>query len=137
MQSEFSKSVKANAAKRASYICSNPACRCLTISLHDEDIPKVVFKGKAIHICAPSHLGARYDAAMTSNQRKAIENAIFLCNKCTELVNRNKGADFPAAVLRDWKEQHKRWIRQNLNQAEARPPLTVVARPARVVQLRA
>lgn len=126
MQGDFSKTVKAASARRASYICSNPDCRTLTISLLGDETPKVVFKGKAVHICAPTHHGARYDPTLTGNQRKSIENAIFLCNKCADLVSREKGAGFPAAVLREWKDEHKRWVRLNLNQANRLPRLTLV-----------
>jgi hypothetical protein len=125
-QSEFSKSVKATVARRASYICSNPRCRTLTISLIDDETLKIVYKGRTVHICAPTHHGARYDASMTGNQRKAIDNAIFLCAKCAELISRNKGASYPAELLREWKEQHKRWVRTHLNGPEKTAPLRLV-----------
>lgn len=64
---------------------------------------------------------------MSNNQRKAIDNAIFLCAKCAELTSRNKGALYPVEVLREWKEQHKRWVRANLNlRQEESAPLRLV-----------
>lgn len=107
----------------------------LTISLAGDDLLKVVFKGKVTHICAPSHHGARYDPSMTGNQRKAIDNAIFLCIKCADMVNRNKGAAHPPELLRHWKEQHKRWVRMHLNGPEKPAPLRLV-KTAKVAEIR-
>lgn len=112
----FSKAVRTVLAQRASYICANPDCRCLTLSLLNDDPPEAVYKGRAAAICAPSEDGPRFDAGMNNKQRKAIDNAIFLCIKCANRINRNKGAGYPAEVLRDWKEQHKKWVRAHLNQ---------------------
>lgn len=131
-QGEFSKSVRTIVAERAAYICSNPACRCLTLHLLDVDQVRAAFRGKAVHICAPAENGARYDAQLNSNQRKAIDNAIFLCMKCAERINRNKGIDHPAALLRFWKEQHKRWVREHLNLRLEAP---VASKPARKTAL--
>jgi hypothetical protein len=111
---DFSKSVKSTLAHRAAYICANPDCRCLTLSLIGDDTTRVNFRGRAVAICGAEG-GPRHDSGMSGNQRKAIDNAIFLCTKCAELTSRNKGVLYPAVVLRDWKEQHKRWVRANLN----------------------
>lgn len=123
---EFSKSVKSALAHRAAYICANPDCRCLTLSLIGDDASRVNYRGRAVAICGPEG-GPRHDAALNSNQRKAIDNAIFLCAKCAELTSRNKGALYPAEVLREWKELHKRWVRANLNLRQEEPvPLRLV-----------
>ena len=111
---DFSKSVKSALAHRAAYVCANPECHCLTLSLSGDDAAKVTYRGRAVAICGAEG-GPRHDPAMNGNQRKAIDNAIFLCAKCAELTSRNKGAHYPAALLRGWKEQHKRWVRANLN----------------------
>lgn len=135
---EFSKSVRTIVAERASYICSNPGCRCLTLHLSDIDQGKAVFRGKATHICAPLENCVRYDAQMNGNQRKAIDNAIFLCVKCADLINRNKGADHSVSLLRSWKEQHKKWVREHLARRVEAPVAKTPARkrvavkPARV-----
>ncbi|QAU32856.1 hypothetical protein [Janthinobacterium sp. 17J80-10] len=111
---DFSKSVKTALAQRAAYICSNPECRCLTLRLVGDEASKVTYRGRAVAICGAEG-GPRHDAAMNGNQRKAIDNAIFLCAKCAETTSRNRGAHYPATLLRHWKEQHKRWVRANLN----------------------
>ena len=98
---DFSEAVKTALGKRASYVCSNPDCRALTIAPADSDASKVLYIGKAAHICAASAGGPRYDPNMSSDQRKAIENAIFLCSSCAEMIDRNGGADFSTAQITD------------------------------------
>lgn len=117
---DFSKSVKTALAHRAAYICANPDCRCLTLSLVGDDASKVSYRGRAVAICGAEG-GSRHDAGMNGNQRKAIDNAIFLCAKCADITSRNKGMNYPAEVLRGWKEQHKRWVRANLNLRQEEP----------------
>lgn len=117
---DFSKSVKSALAQRAAYICANPDCRCLTLTLVGDDASKVAYRGRAVAICGAEG-GPRHDAGMNGNQRKAIDNAIFLCAKCADITSRNKGAHYPAMVLRDWKEQHKRWVRANMNLRQEEP----------------
>lgn len=140
--SEFSKSVRSIVAKRAAYICANPACRSTTLHLADIDHGKVVFRGRVTHICALAENGARHDELMSGNQRKGANNAIFLCTKCVELVNRNKGFDYPATLLRAWKEQHKHWVREQLDRrvdapvAQTPARKSVVTRPVRSVALK-
>lgn len=111
---DFSRSVRNALAHRAAYVCTNPECRSMTLTLSGDDPGKVSYRGRAVAICGHEG-GPRHDAAMNGNQRKAIDNAIFLCVKCAELTSRNKGTHYPVALLREWKEQHKRWVRTNLN----------------------
>lgn len=122
---EFSPAVKTAVAQRASYVCSNPECRALTIAPADVDALKVLYIGKAAHIRAAAEGGPRYHPSMTPDQRKDIANAIFLCATCADIVDRNNGADFSAELLLQWKHQHEQWVRANLNR---RPdtPLSVV-----------
>lgn len=106
-------------AKRASFICSNPTCKCLTIAASEMDDMKVLYTGKASHITAAAPKGPRYDKTMTQVQRSDISNAIFLCSNCAEMIDKNKGLDFPVVTLLKWKDQHEVWVRENLNKAVA------------------
>jgi hypothetical protein len=115
-QVEFSKAVKLAIAKRAAYICSNPSCRMLTLHLTDIEHLHVRFKGRIAPICTPTAQGARFDPTLNGNQLKAIDNAIFLCLQCVSLVNRRRGESHPAALLHEWKDQHKKWVRAQLKQ---------------------
>jgi hypothetical protein len=123
---DFPETVRTNLGKRASYICSNPECRVLTIAPADSDVSKVLYIGKAAHVCAAAEGGPRYDQNMSAEQRRAIENAIFLCSSCADMIDRNGGADFSVTLLRNWKSQHEIWVRANLNRQLA-PSVTTVA----------
>jgi hypothetical protein len=111
----FAKPVVDALGKRAAFICSNPNCRKLTIAPSEASESKFVYIGKAAHICAAAKDGPRYHAVMTSEERSAIPNGIFLCSNCADLIDKNCGIDFPVEQLREWKIQHERWVSENLN----------------------
>ena len=123
---EFSEAVRTALAKRASYVCSNPDCRALTIAPADVDAMKVLFIGKVAHICAAASGGPRYDSGMSAEHRRAIENALFLCSNCADMIDKNSGTDFSKETLLRWKAEHEIWVRSNLNR---RPdsPLSIVS----------
>ncbi|MCA6439206.1 MAG: hypothetical protein ACRCSM_11420 [Sediminibacterium sp.] len=102
-------------AKRASFICSNPDCRCLTLAASEVDEMKFIYNGIAAHITAASEGGPRYDAKMTSEQRADISNGIFLCGNCSIAIDKNNGIDFSSKKLLEWKKEHENWIKENLN----------------------
>jgi hypothetical protein len=104
-------------AKRASYLCSNPACRALTICPSDANVEKYLYIGKAAHITSAAMKGPRYDATLTREQRQSIENGIFLCATCADMIDKNNGADFSVVQLKQWKSQHEAWVRSNLNRS--------------------
>lgn len=104
-------------AKRASYICSNPDCRALTICPSDVNIEKYLYVGKAAHITSAAINGPRYDATLTPEQRRSIENGIFLCATCADMIDKNNGADFSVDQLKQWKSQHESWVRGSLNRS--------------------
>jgi hypothetical protein len=112
---DFAEGVKLALAKRASFVCSNPDCRALTVAPADSDAKSVLYIGKAAHVCAASAGGPRFDKRMTPEQRAAIENAIFVCSSCADLIDRNNGADFSVEDLHRWKKQHEEWVRAHLN----------------------
>ena len=112
---EFPVAVREALAKRASFLCSNPDCRCLTVAPADSDEKSWISIGCAAHITAAAPGGPRYDASLTPDQRKSVENGIFLCANCAEMIDKNGGADFPPGLLRAWKDTHEQWVRGNLN----------------------
>ena len=63
---------------------------------------------------------------MSAESRADIANAIFLCSNCADMIDKNAGADFPIPRLREWKNQHEEWVRDNLNR-RVDSPLSVVA----------
>jgi hypothetical protein len=112
---EFLEPIKLALAKRASFVCSNPDCRALTVAPADSDAKSVLYIGKAAHICAAATGGPRFDQNMTAVERSSIENAIFLCGSCADMIDRNGGQDFSVADLHHWKKQHEEWVRAHLN----------------------
>lgn len=98
---DFSAATVRDLARRASYICSNPECHNLTIGPASNDLEKIVFLGKAAHITAASPRGARYDSSLAAEDRRAIKNGIFLCPGCADKIDKNKGLDYPIALLKN------------------------------------
>lgn len=113
---EFPAKIVEVLAKRASFVCSNPDCRALTIAPSEIDSEKFIYIGEASHITAASPGGPRYDVSLVG-ERNSIENGIFLCKGCARKIDVNDGIDFPVALLKSWKKQHEEWVRSNLNKS--------------------
>lgn len=118
MRDDFSAATKRLLAERAAYTCSNPECRRSQIGPADADNNKSVNLGKAAHICAAASGGPRYDENQTPAQRSSIENGIYLCGACADLIDKNNGAGHPTDIVRGWKEDHEQWVRDRLNKGE-------------------
>ncbi|MDX3587677.1 hypothetical protein [Streptomyces europaeiscabiei] len=58
--------------------------------------------GVAAHIRAASPGGPRYDATMSPEQRRSAENAIWLCNTCSKVIDDSPDA-FTVDGLNAWK----------------------------------
>lgn len=120
---DFNPKVKDAIAKRASYICSSHSCRSLTLCASEADPEKYVYNGKIAHITAASEGGPRYDSSLSSKERSSVENGIFLCSNCADIIDKNKGVDYSPDVLRKWKMEHEMWCKENLN----RSPYSLIA----------
>lgn len=94
-------------AKRAAFHCSRPGCGAPTIGPSETEPDKSRSVGVAAHITASSPKGPRYDAALTSEQRRHADNGIWLCQTCSRLIDTNEGKDFPEKMLREWKAEHE------------------------------
>lgn len=88
---DFSPEVKDLLAKRVGMRCSNPNCRQPT-SGPQEDPKKVLNIGVASHITAAARGGPRYDARMSSQERKSEANGLWLCQNCGKLVDNDSNA---------------------------------------------
>lgn len=89
-------------AKRVGYLCSNPNCRKATVGPNTAK-DKATIVGVAAHITAASSGGPRYDGTLTTEQRKDIDNGIWLCVNCSTVIDKDPKA-FPIAMLNEWKE---------------------------------
>ncbi len=98
---DFDQRTKTELALRVGYRCSNPQCNKLTCG-PQENLKKSVKIGVASHISAASECGPRFDPTMTSEQRKEIENGIWLCQNCGKLVD-NDEQRYTRELLLEWK----------------------------------
>ena len=81
--------------------CSNPDCRVQTSASVGKD--KVKSIGKAAHICAASEGGPRYEPDMDRADRRSIDNAIWLCGNCHDLVDSDV-EKYSVECLLEWKK---------------------------------
>lgn len=93
-------------------MCAHPTCdEPLLRWIEGFDTP--VLNSRIAHIRAASPLGARYDKAMTDEDRRAFDNLVLLCLPHAEEVDLKALADrYPVETLRQWK----------LVQLQAAPP---------------
>ncbi len=101
MADKFTSSTVLALKLRAGTICSNPNCLCPTTGPHT-DSSKAVTVGEAAHITAASEGGPRYDASLSSEERKSASNGVWLCSKCADLVDKDP-ANYSVALLHSWK----------------------------------
>lgn len=123
---DFSKGVIEALSKRASYICSNPKCRCLTIAATKLNEEKFTYLGVAAHITAAAEGGPRYDGDLTRSERSSIGNGIFLCGSCSIMIDKNNGLDYSCELLMKWKDEHHKWAQENLNKKKTSNSETII-----------
>lgn len=101
----FTKSVIETLKARVSHRCSNPDCRVPTSAPSSGNKAQTI--GVAAHICAASPGGPRYDAEMSTHERKDINNAIWLCQNCSVKIDRDPNS-FSVDLLNSWKIEAER-----------------------------
>lgn len=106
---DFSAGTVATIARRASYLCAHPDCKCVTAGPSEDRKGKVTIVGIAAHICAAAPLGPRYDPTMLPEERADQGNGIWLCSTHSKYIDDNPSV-VTVAVLKRWKYQHERWI---------------------------
>jgi hypothetical protein len=129
---DFPPSIRRAVAARAGWLCSFTTCQKPTVGPSEESSAAVTIIGKAAHICgaSPGPGSRRYDPSMTSEERKRIENAIWLCADHADLVDKDE-VTYTVEKLRAMKREHEalcaRGLRLGKNQASERepPPPTV------------
>ena len=100
---EFSKPNKTLLASRVGYHCSNPACGVATIGPSENPANKE-YIGVAAHIYSASiEKGPRANPNLTEQERRSLNNGIHLCSKCSTMIDKNNGEDYPPVVLFNWK----------------------------------
>lgn len=102
MRDDFSRVTIDILAKRVGYLCSNPNCRRLTIGANEIN-DKSTSIGNAAHITAAASGGPRFEENITHEQRKHIDNGIWLCSNCATLIDRDP-IRFSSKILLKWKQ---------------------------------
>lgn len=102
MRDDFTDRTKRILAERVGNRCSNPLCRKMT-SGPSSDPNKATNIGEAAHIAAASSGGKRYDSTMSSEERKSIDNGIWLCRTCARLIDTDE-KKYTVSLLNEWKE---------------------------------
>jgi hypothetical protein len=98
---DFSTTVRLTLSRRVGGFCSRPGCKNHTSGPHANP-DKVNDTGVAAHITAAAPGGPRYNPALTSAERKAANNGMWLCQFCAKLID-SDAATYPEALLREWK----------------------------------
>lgn len=107
----FTATVKNKLAKRVLYVCSNPNCKKITIGPDSENGINNI--GVAAHICAAAPGGPRYDKNMSEEERKSINNGIWLCQSCAKLIDSDENK-YTVQLIKNWKEQTESIVGYNL-----------------------
>ncbi|WP_371371006.1 hypothetical protein [Sporomusa aerivorans] len=79
----------------------NPNCRKLTSGPQIDSAASINI-GVAAHISAASLNGPRYDSRLTPEERKSIDNGIWLCQNCAKLID-NDPVFYSTSILFEWK----------------------------------
>jgi hypothetical protein len=106
MRDDFTRATKEKLAHRAGYRCSNPDCGIPTRGAASDDEGTISI-GVAAHITAASSEGPRYDPSLTSDERKAPSNGIWLCQNHGKLVDSDE-SQFSVQDLLSWKRLAER-----------------------------
>jgi hypothetical protein len=104
----FSQQTIRTLAERACHHCSNPRCARATTGPAQEPSKRVTV-GVGAHIAAAAPKGPRYDSTMSLKQRTSIDNAIWLCEACGALIDKDEMA-FPVEKLHRWKAEHEKMV---------------------------
>lgn len=99
---DFTRDTIRRAAGRVGYHCSFPGCTNATIGASMESPCKIAITGVAAHICAAAEGGPRYDKKMSVDERRGIENCIWLCQTHAKLIDVDEKT-YPVEILRQWK----------------------------------
>lgn len=109
---DFSNSVKIELAGRVGWICSFPGCGQSTSGPSHDSPERMIKNGTAAHITAAAPGGPRYDPTLTPEQRRSIENGIWMCPRHGSLID--KDGAYSAAEIKSWKANAENIARRNL-----------------------
>lgn len=100
---EFTEATKRTMAERVAWRCSFPGCGKNTVGPDSADPEKRINNGTAAHICAAASNGPRYDQSMSTAERRAITNGIWMCKDHGTLIDSDYTI-YSSDTLRQWKQ---------------------------------
>jgi len=109
---DFLAPIKDELAKRAGHRCSNPACQKQTSGPAAAPVGSVSL-GVASHIVAASPRGPRADPTLTPDERRSLDNGIWLCQNCAKLIDSDTDGH-SVDDLRRWKAETEEFARRQL-----------------------
>lgn len=89
--------------KRVAFHCSNPDCEKITIGPNEEK-GKATTIGIAAHITAASPKGPRFNSDLSEEERRHINNGIWLCSNCAALIDKDPDK-YTVTLLCEWRQQ--------------------------------
>ena len=103
-------------AFRSGGICAFPKCgKHLT---YQAKVGDDTYIGEAAHIRGEKPGAARYDSAMTDEERDSVRNLIYVCTDHHTIIDKVE-ADWPVSALQALKEAHEKQVRQAMEEAFA------------------
>lgn len=122
---DFSAQVKRSLAERVGFVCSSPDCRASTSGPQKKREASINL-GSAAHITAASPGGPRYDSKKTAEERRGIDNGIWLCRNCATLVDADESLH-SVQLLQDWKSKAEERARIELGRKRTARPKSMDA----------
>jgi hypothetical protein len=99
---DFSSETTRRLAHRAGFYCAFQPCGAHTAGPSDEGPEAISNVGVACHIAAASPGGRRFDATMTPEERRSIENGIWMCQTHAKRIDDDE-VTFTVVLLKEWK----------------------------------
>jgi len=100
---DFTKKTIDILGKRVAFRCSNPDCGKITIGPNEEK-EKTTIIGVAAHITAASPEGPRFNSELSEDERRHIDNGIWLCSNCATLIDKDPDK-YSVKLLNSWRQQ--------------------------------
>lgn len=92
---------------RAAGHCSNPTC--------EKELTTLLGDGKGYNIGEMAHIIARQEdgpRGQNGGGPDSYENLVLLCPNCHRMIDKAPEAEFPEAMLHDWKQQQEAKVAQ-------------------------
>ena len=102
----FAPKTKRIVAERAGLQCSYPTCNRRTLGPGAEN-DEISNSGTAAHIYSAAAGGPRGQGALTENELKNSDNAIWLCRDHGTLIDNNRGDGFSPQLLLSYKQMQE------------------------------